>query len=142
MKLILPGFPTTYFPEQGFCQVLHTRNKYRDRLDMNKIGDTLFKLMNLQPALKKLADKHHRKVRMSWNELFLEINNIYSTNAFVFVLFCANQIARLFFIIWELFSKQNTIFRKIIETGAIFKNCACTGANLQKKVENHWLKRS
>jgi len=37
---------------------------------MNKIGGTPFKLTNLQPALKKLADKHHRKVRISWNELF------------------------------------------------------------------------
>jgi len=27
-------------------------------------------LTNLQPALKKLADKHHRDVRISWNELF------------------------------------------------------------------------
>jgi len=78
----------TYFPEQGFCQVLHTGNKYRNRLDMNKISETPFKLTNLQPAFKKLADKHHRKVRISWNELFLEINNIYSTNAFAFVLFC------------------------------------------------------
>ena len=57
---------------------------------MNKIVETPFKLTNLQPAMKKLADKHHRKVRISWNELFLEINNIYSTNAFAFDLFCAN----------------------------------------------------
>jgi len=90
VKLILLGFPMTYFPEQGFCQVLHTCNKYRNRLDMNKIGETPFKLTNLQLALKKLANKHHCKVRISWNELFLEINNIYSTNAFAFVLFCAN----------------------------------------------------
>jgi len=70
VKLILLGFPTTYFPEQGFCQVLHTRNKYRNRLEMSKIGETPFKLTNLQPALRKLADKHHCKVRISWNELF------------------------------------------------------------------------
>ena len=82
---------------------------------MNKIAETPFKLTNLQPALKKLADKHHRNVRISWNELFLEINNIYSTNAFV--LFCANWIACLYFISSELFSKQNTIFRKIIGRG-------------------------
>ena len=56
---------------------------------MNKIGETPFKLTNLQTALKKLADKHHRDVRISWNEpFFLEINNIYSTKAFVFVWFC------------------------------------------------------
>jgi len=70
VKLILLGFPTTYFPEQGFGQVRHTRNKYRNHLDMSKIGETPFKLTNLQPALKKLADKHHRDVRISWNELF------------------------------------------------------------------------
>jgi len=27
------------------------------------------KLANLQTALKKLADKHHHKVRISWNQL-------------------------------------------------------------------------
>ena len=30
------------------------------------------KLTNLQCALKKLADKHHHKVRISWNQLFFE----------------------------------------------------------------------
>jgi len=70
VKLILLGLPTTCFPQRGFCQVLHTRNKYRDRLDMSNIGETQFKLTNLQPALKKLADKHHRDVRISWKELF------------------------------------------------------------------------
>jgi len=70
VKLISLGFPMTYFPEQGFCQVLHTRNKYRNRFDMSNIGETPFKLTNLQPALKNLADKHHHDVRISWNELF------------------------------------------------------------------------
>jgi len=70
VKLILLGFPMTYFPEPGFCQVLHTHSKYLNHLDMSKIGETPFKLNNLQPALKKLADKQHRKVRISWNELF------------------------------------------------------------------------
>jgi len=37
LKLLLLAFPTTFFADQGFCQVLHTRNKYRNRLDMNKI---------------------------------------------------------------------------------------------------------
>ena len=88
---MLLGFRTTYFPEQGFCQVLHTRSKYGNRLDMSYIGETSFKLTTLLSALKKLADKHHRNVRISWNELFfLEINNICSTNAFAFVSFCAN----------------------------------------------------
>ena len=87
----------TYFAEQGFCQVLHMRKKYRDRLDMSKTGGKAIrlKLTNFQTALKTLADKHHRKVRISWNELFLEIkeiNNIYSTNAFAFVLFCATRL--------------------------------------------------
>jgi len=67
---VLLDFPTTYFPEQGFCQVRHTRNNYRNRLEMSKIGETPFKVTNLQPALRKLADKHHRKVRISWNQLF------------------------------------------------------------------------
>jgi len=44
-------------------------------------------MANLQPTFKKLADKHHRKVRIGWNQLFLEMNSIYSTNAFAFVLF-------------------------------------------------------
>jgi len=57
VKLILLGFPMTHFPEQGFSQVLHTRNKYRNHLDMSKIGETPFKLTNLQPALRKLADE-------------------------------------------------------------------------------------
>jgi len=52
------------------CQPGNPGNKYRNRLDMSKIGETPFKLTNLQPALGKLADKHHRKVRISWNELF------------------------------------------------------------------------
>jgi len=81
VKLILLGFPTMYFPEQGFCQVLQTGNKYRNRFDMNKIGETPFKLIDLQLALKKLANKHHRKDRSSWNEPFSEINNFCSTNA-------------------------------------------------------------
>jgi len=66
----ITGFPTTYFPEQGFCQVLHTRNKYHNCLDMSKIRETPFKLTTLQPTLRKLADKHHCKVCINWNELF------------------------------------------------------------------------
>jgi len=62
-----------------------------------------------------LADKHHRKVRItgSWNQLFLlEMNSIYSTNAIAFFLFYANYIARLYLLSIELFSKQYTIFRQ------------------------------
>jgi len=66
---------------------------------------------------------------------FLEINNIHSANAFAFVFFCANWIARLRFIISESFSKQNTIFRKIIGRGAIFKQSAWRGAILQKRLK-------
>jgi len=34
---ILPlDFPTTYIAEQGFSQVLHVHNKYRNHLDINK----------------------------------------------------------------------------------------------------------
>ena len=39
-----------------YCQVLHMRNKYRNRLDMNKTGGNVIrlKLTNLQPAWKSL----------------------------------------------------------------------------------------
>ena len=71
VKLLLLAFLTTYFAEQGFCQVLHMRKEYRDRLDMNKTGGKAIrlKLTNFQTALKTLADKHHCKVRISWNQL-------------------------------------------------------------------------
>jgi len=41
-EVIITGFPTTYFAEQDFCQALHRRNsnKYRNRLDVNKTGET------------------------------------------------------------------------------------------------------
>jgi len=62
----------TYFAEQGFSQVLHIRNEYRNHLDMNKTGGNAIrlKLTSLQIALKKLADKHHCKVRIIWNQPF------------------------------------------------------------------------
>ena len=46
------------------------RNKYRNRLDMNKTsGNAIrFKLTNLQPALKNLQIKARGKVRNSWNK--------------------------------------------------------------------------
>ena len=74
---------------------------------MNKTGGNAMrlKLTNLQIALKKIADEHHRKVRIIWNQLFLEMNNIYSTNAFAFALFCANKIARLYIISTEIILK-------------------------------------
>ena len=45
---------------------------FRNHLNMNKTGGNAIrlKLTNLQIALKKLADKHHRKVRIIWNQLF------------------------------------------------------------------------
>jgi len=69
--LLLLAFPATYVAEQGFNQALHMRNKYRNRLHMKKTeGNVIrFEMTNLQPTLKKLADKHHRKVRISWNQL-------------------------------------------------------------------------
>jgi len=50
VKLLLLAFPTTYFAEQGFCQVLHKCNKYRNLLDMSKtVGNgRRLKLTNLQ----------------------------------------------------------------------------------------------
>ena len=61
VKLLLLGFPTTYFSEQGFCRKYCTGHarKYRNRLAMNKIGETPFMLTNGQPALKKLADTRY-----------------------------------------------------------------------------------
>jgi len=64
VKLLLLAFPTTCFAEQIFCQILHTRNKYPNRLDMNKTGGDAVRLKttNLRTALEKLADRHIRKV--------------------------------------------------------------------------------
>jgi len=55
VKLLLPLVLTPmYVAEQGFNQVLHMRNKYRNRFDINKtVGNaTRIKLTNLQPASK------------------------------------------------------------------------------------------
>jgi len=35
-QILLLVFPTMYVVEQGFNQLLHMRNKYRNRLDMSK----------------------------------------------------------------------------------------------------------
>jgi len=64
----------------------------------------------------------------------MEITN-YSTSAFAFVLFCANLIARLYFISSELFSKLNTSFRKIIGRWAIFKQSAFWGRFYKKRLK-------
>jgi len=42
VKLILLEFPPVYFSEHGFCHVLHTHKKYRNRHARNKIGETPF----------------------------------------------------------------------------------------------------
>ena len=39
-EAIILAFPWTYFPEQGFWQVLHTRSEYCNHLDMYKIWET------------------------------------------------------------------------------------------------------
>jgi len=46
------------------------RNKYRNRLDMNKTdGNAVrFKLTNLQPALKNVQIKSRGKICSSWNQ--------------------------------------------------------------------------
>jgi len=36
--MLLLKFPTKYVAEQGFNQVLHMRNKYRNILDVNNTG--------------------------------------------------------------------------------------------------------
>jgi len=64
VKLLLLEFCTMYIAEQSFNQVLHMRNKYRNRLDMNKTGGNAIrlKLTNLQPALKNLQIKSQGQV--------------------------------------------------------------------------------
>jgi len=59
LLLLLLEFPTTYVAEQVFNQILHMRNKYRNRLDMSKTGGYAIrlKLTNSQPALKNLQIK-------------------------------------------------------------------------------------
>jgi len=59
----------------GFSQVLRMRNKYHNCLEMNQTGGNAIRLVltNLQPALNKLADKHHRKVRIGWSSCCLEM---------------------------------------------------------------------
>jgi len=44
LKPLLPAFSTTHFAEQGFCQVLQTRKKHGNRLDMNKTGGNAIRL--------------------------------------------------------------------------------------------------
>jgi len=57
--LLMLAFPTTCVAEQGFGEVLHTRNKYRSRLDMNKARENAIRLKltsigtSLQTNLKK-----------------------------------------------------------------------------------------
>jgi len=93
---------------------------------------------NLRTALKKLADKHQRKVRINWKQLFLEMNNIYSSNALAFVLFVRFVLTRLpvyTSLALKLFSKQNNIFRqrKNSRQGAIFKQSSRRGVIVQRK---------
>jgi len=94
----------------------------------------------LQPALKKLADKYHRKVRISWNQLFfLEMNYSYSTNAFDSLCFVLTSLP--VYILLALNYFQNKILfshnAKIIRRGAIFKQSSWRGEIVQKKVEDY-----
>lgn len=57
-RLLLLAFLTTYLVEQGFSQVLHMQSKYRNRLNLATSGALWLKLSSLQPAIKKLAEKH------------------------------------------------------------------------------------
>ena len=51
-------------------QVLHMRNKYRNRLEMNKTGGNAIrlKLTDLQPALKNMQITARGQIRSSWNQ--------------------------------------------------------------------------
>ena len=148
--LFFTVFCKTYFVEQGFCQVLHTCKKHDNRLDMNKTGGTpcTLKLTNLQTALKKLADKHH-KVRINWNQLFLETNNIYFINAFAFIyclrfIFMLSRFPVYISLTLKLFSKQNNVFRqrKEYRKRAIFKRSSRRVATVQKRLKTTGLNLS
>ena len=79
LKLLLLTFSTTHLAEQGFCQVLHMRNKYRDHRDMNKTGGNAIqlKLTSLQPTLKNLADKHQApRFTLVATSYFLDITTL------------------------------------------------------------------
>ncbi|KAK9960341.1 hypothetical protein ABG768_008202, partial [Culter alburnus] len=58
IRLPILAFPTTYLVEQGFSQVIHMQSKYRNHLDLHASGALRLKLTSLQPAVKKLAEKH------------------------------------------------------------------------------------
>jgi len=72
VQLLLLVFPTMYFAEQGVSQGLHMRNKYCNRLDMNKtrqMPNVLSSPTSLATCFEKACNKHNRKVHISWNQL-------------------------------------------------------------------------
>ena len=82
--------PTTSVAEQGFNQVLHMCNAYRNCLGMNKTGgiDIRLKLTILQPGLKKLTDeKPGKKLAVVGINCVLEMNIIFYTTSTAFVWF-------------------------------------------------------
>jgi len=94
---LLLAFPTTYFAEQGFCQVLHMHNKYWNCLDVNKTKKchaprnvVQLKLSSLQPALNNFADTHQPK-GSHWLEPAVILEMI--ANAFAFVLFVLTRLS-------------------------------------------------
>ena len=60
VKLFLLAFPLPYIVEEGFSEVLYMRNKYRNRLDMDKTGRHAIrlKLTSLHLLFASLAEKH------------------------------------------------------------------------------------
>uniref|UniRef100_A0A8C6KAH0 DUF4371 domain-containing protein n=1 Tax=Nothobranchius furzeri TaxID=105023 RepID=A0A8C6KAH0_NOTFU len=57
-QLLLLAFPTSYFVEQGFSQVLYMQSKYRNRLNPKASGALRLKLTSLNPSIKTLAANH------------------------------------------------------------------------------------
>jgi len=53
-------------------------------------------------------------------------------------LFCAKNIVRLYFIITELISKQNAIYRNIIERGRFSRKVPVLEGNFTKKETTEW----
>jgi len=70
-------------------QVVHMRIKHSNRLDMNKAGVNAIrlKLTNLQPTLKKFEQTSGARCALTGSRCFLEMNHMYTTKAFAFVLF-------------------------------------------------------
>jgi len=90
--IITTGAYPTYVAEQRFNQILHKRNKYCNRLDINNTGGNAIQLKqtNLQPALKKLQMKNQGQGLQQFEPTVFGNETQFSANTFVLFLFCDN----------------------------------------------------